>query len=127
MLYHLSSGTRTYLDMNTGLPPVRRTQNLQTIPRGRMQIFVYLTVEFIQTVTGKRSGAAEARWAHNPKVGGSKPPFAIFLRVPLNVPTLYFFLLVQTTIFTHQTDDIFTNINCRRQNATPGGLEPPIS
>ena len=26
----------------------------------------------------KRSGAAEARWAHNPKVGGSKPPFATF-------------------------------------------------
>ena len=27
----------------------------------------------------ERSGAAEARWAHNPKVGGSKPPFAILL------------------------------------------------
>ena len=27
----------------------------------------------------KRSGAAEARWAHNPKVGGSKPPSAISL------------------------------------------------
>ena len=28
--------------------------------------------------TAERSGAAEARWAHNPKVGGSKPPFATF-------------------------------------------------
>ena len=27
----------------------------------------------------ERSGAAEARWAHNPKVGGSKPPFATLL------------------------------------------------
>ena len=26
----------------------------------------------------QRSGAAEARWAHNPKVGGSKPAFATF-------------------------------------------------
>ena len=29
----------------------------------------------------ERSGAAEARWAHNPKVGGSKPPFATLLDV----------------------------------------------
>ena len=29
----------------------------------------------------ERSGAAEARWAHNPKVGGSKPPSATFLVV----------------------------------------------
>ena len=84
MLCHLGSGTRTCPDES--LPPVRRTQNLQTIPQGRMQIFVYLTVEFIQTVTGKRSGAAEARWAHNPKVGGSKPPFATFCL--LQDPTL---------------------------------------
>ena len=35
----------------------------------------------------QRSGAAEARWAHNPKVGGSKPPFAIiyFLTTDVNV------------------------------------------
>jgi hypothetical protein len=26
----------------------------------------------------QRVGAEEACWAHNPKVGGSKPPFAIF-------------------------------------------------
>ena len=32
-----------------------------------------------QSVIEQRSGAAEARWAHNPKVGGSKPPFAIFV------------------------------------------------
>jgi hypothetical protein len=24
----------------------------------------------------KQGGAVEARWAHNPKVGGSKPPLA---------------------------------------------------
>ena len=30
-------------------------------------------------ITEQRSGAAEARWAHNPKVGGSKPPFANFV------------------------------------------------
>ena len=31
-------------------------------------------------IVHERSGAAVARWAHNPKVGGSKPPFAIFFR-----------------------------------------------
>ena len=29
----------------------------------------------------QRIGAAEARWAHNPKVPGSKPGFATFLRL----------------------------------------------
>ena len=29
-------------------------------------------------IARQRSGAAEARWAHNPKVGGSKPPSASF-------------------------------------------------
>ena len=29
-------------------------------------------------IARQRSCAAEARWAHNPKVGGSKPPSASF-------------------------------------------------
>ena len=40
-------------------------------PRGTANWIVY---------ERERSGAAEARWAHNPKVGGSKPPFATFCR-----------------------------------------------
>ena len=39
-------------------------------------------------MTEQRSGAAEARWAHNPKVGGSKPPFAIFLVPTPNTHTI---------------------------------------
>ena len=36
-------------------------------------------------IVHERSGAAVARWAHNPKVGGSKPPSAIYfnLRAPV--------------------------------------------
>jgi hypothetical protein len=36
----------------------------------------------------KRSGAAEARWAHNPKVGGSKPPFATLFLLQIALPVL---------------------------------------
>ena len=37
----------------------------------------------------QRSGAAEARWAHNPKVGGSKPPFATFyIQTPWGISSI---------------------------------------
>ncbi len=36
----------------------------------------YVEVQYT-TTTEKRIGAAEARWAHNPKVRGSKPRFAM--------------------------------------------------
>ena len=43
----------------------------------RVPKYQWSFIRFIATF--KRSGAAEARWAHNPKVGGSKPLFAILI------------------------------------------------
>ena len=42
-----------------------------------MCIFIYTTKPY-RRYARKRTGAAEARWAHNPKVGWSKHPFAIY-------------------------------------------------
>ena len=40
-------------------------------------------------MSGKQSRPEEERWAHNPEVGGSKPPFATLLPAPGGPGTVF--------------------------------------
>ena len=67
----------------------------------------------IGSVTTKHFGAEEACWAHNPKVGGSKPPSATFLYFfdlePLGYSIVY---LIQPILYQNRFCKSFVEQSC---------------
>jgi hypothetical protein len=60
-----------------------------------------------QFLTSKRVGAEEACWAHNPKVGGSKPPPARLITFPFRL-----FCFISIHFFCFQSPKLSNQLSC---------------